>query len=207
MDYNQDQESAETLVPSLPNPHCTLLSMETSDTSGLDDEFFGDQSSLCDVNSTTNESVTRIQNELPSQPYGNAASHEYRSLAANLKKMSYLDGYDETKDDCLQDGFSDGYRKSFCDAFRVGLKLGAFCGKKALTKSFNSGRSNKQLGGDIGVKDNSVECVASLVRRFLTNEIMEGSSDDGNAEISYQRALLKLEQDIQEESSEICGSH
>ncbi|KAL7465793.1 hypothetical protein ACHAXS_006113 [Conticribra weissflogii] len=180
--------------------------METrSITSGLEDDFFGDQSSLSDVNSTTNESTTRIQNEPPSQPYGNTAIHEYRALAANVKKLSYLDGYDETKDDSLQDGFEDGYRKFFCDSFRVGSKLGTLCGKNALIISSNSEKSNEKQGRDVGVIDNSVECVASLVRLFLANEIIEGNSGDDSAEISYRRAILKLEQDMHEIESGLTG--
>ena len=82
-----------------------------------DDEFFGRDDD---------------DDDTPSDAFGKVASHEFRSREASITKLSYLDGYDETKEEKLQEGFSQGYRQSFNDAFRIGCRLGSLCAKVAL---------------------------------------------------------------------------
>mmetsp|Transcript_28500 Transcript_28500/g.59402 ORF Transcript_28500/g.59402 Transcript_28500/m.59402 type:complete len:157 (+) Transcript_28500:134-604(+) len=110
-----------------------------------DDEFFGDQSSESDFicGAYQVDGNEGIRGETPSDPFGNVANHDYRSREASVKTLSYLDGYDETKEEKLQDGFSDGYRQSFSDAFRIGRRLGSLCARPALDESLTLGLQRK----------------------------------------------------------------
>ena len=91
-----------------------------------DDEFYGDQSSV-DCSSNSRAFQQQAQDE-----FGNIANHEYRSHETSIKTLSYLDGYDETKEERIQDGFSNGYKQSFHDAYNVGCNLGSLCARAAL---------------------------------------------------------------------------
>ena len=113
-----------------------------------DDEFFGDQlsepgdSSVEDCGSGSNQTSDALSN------------HEYRSREANVRTLSYLDGYDETKEEQLQDGFADGYRQSFQDAMAVGRQLGSLCAglalKESLTLGLPPGKSDVAAKSDEG---------------------------------------------------------
>lgn len=198
------QESSELRnkrpTPSSNNERSlSALTPNTMEKSGTEDEFFGDQSSDSDANSVTKKSTNSFHVEAPSNPFGNVADHEYRSHAASVKTLSYLDGYDETKEERLQDGFSDGYRQSFSDAFRIGSRLGSVCAKTALLESSTVGIRDKKLVvvGSGNNSTNSVNFAAPLIRKFLTNEILMGSSNE-EGEKSYVQALLKLEDELEE---------
>mmetsp|Transcript_7909 Transcript_7909/g.14307 ORF Transcript_7909/g.14307 Transcript_7909/m.14307 type:complete len:177 (-) Transcript_7909:20-550(-) len=161
-----------------------------------DDEFFGDQSSESDFNCGADQvgGNEGIRGETPSDPFGNVANHDYRSREASIKTLSYLDGYDEMKEEKLQDGFSDGYRQSFSDAFRIGRRLGSLCAKSALDESLTLGlqvKNNKRGASNPESPKIVLGSHASLVKQFLTEEILIGSKD--NAESSYDEALLRLE--------------
>mmetsp|Transcript_8944 Transcript_8944/g.20127 ORF Transcript_8944/g.20127 Transcript_8944/m.20127 type:complete len:177 (+) Transcript_8944:163-693(+) len=167
----------------------------------LDDDFFGDQSSESDSNSYADRGSNKgIRDEMPSDPFGNVANHEYRSREASIKTLSYLDGYDETKEEKLQDGFSNGYRQSFKDAFRIGRRLGSLCAHAALNESLTLGL-NRENDDTIAEKSDSdstkniIERPAKLVRQFLTDEIIIGSKE--GAENRYDEALLKVEDQLE----------
>ena len=162
-----------------------------------DDEFFGDQCSESDSISCVGQvnSIKGDKGDAPSDPFGNIADHEYRSREASIKTLSYLDGYDETKEEKLQNGFSDGYRQSFSDAFRIGRALGSTCAKAALDESLTLGlQSGNRDRSDKSIrttkKSNTIESPATLIRQFLTNEILIGSKD--KPDDTYGKALLKL---------------
>ena len=87
------------------------------------DDFFGDQSSIDSPDSVAKNSLL-LQQPSSDHSFGNVANHEYRSQEASIKTLSYLDGYDETKEERIQDGFSFGYKQSFHDAFKIGSLLG-----------------------------------------------------------------------------------
>ena len=139
-----------------------------------DDEFFG-----------------RDDDDTPSDTFGNVASQEFRSLA----KLSYLDGYDETKEEKLQDGFSNGYRKSFNDAFRIGCRLGSSCAKMAMDESVTLGAPPENSGAShTTTNNNDIEITAKLVRKFLVDEVLIGSKEGD--ENRYDEALLQLKDEL-----------
>ena len=166
-----------------------------------DDEFFGDQSSESDFDCCADQVSCNkgIRDDTPSDPFGNVANHDYRSREASVKKLSYLDGYDETKEEKLQDGFSHGYRQSFNDAFRIGRRLGSLCAKAALDESLTLGlQPEKNDASDASNPDSTKNVIGSpsnLVRQFLTDEILMGSKE--SVETSYDGALLKLEDQLE----------
>mmetsp|Transcript_50629 Transcript_50629/g.107879 ORF Transcript_50629/g.107879 Transcript_50629/m.107879 type:complete len:178 (+) Transcript_50629:94-627(+) len=167
-----------------------------------DDEFFGDQSSESDSSRCADQVSGNegIRGKTPSNPFGNVATHEYRSREESVRNLSYLDGYDETKEEKLQDGFSEGYRQSFNDALRIGRRLGYLGAKAALGESLTlvlqPGISNdKSHATDRNFTKNVMENPANLVRQFLTDEILVASKE--SAENSYDEALLKLEDQLE----------
>ncbi|KAL7542045.1 hypothetical protein ACHAXR_011459 [Thalassiosira sp. AJA248-18] len=167
-----------------------------------DDEFFGDQSSESDSNSFA-DGDKGIQDGTPSDPFGNVANHDYRSREATVRNLSYLDGYDETKEEKLQDGFSHGYRQSFKDAFRIGRRFGSLCAKPALCESLTLGlhTENRDATTEATHQDstiNVIETPANLIRQFLTDEIILAESKEGSsAEKRYDAALLRLEDELE----------
>lgn len=154
-----------------------------------EDEFYGKQSSESDASTDGNRCST-TDDVKPSDPFGNVATHEYRSRERSIKTLSYLDGYDETKEVKLQDGFSHGYRQSFNDAFRIGRKLGSLCAKAALYESSTFGTPNIGAMGNLGHNyTTNIEGPASLVRKFLRDEILVGRIENNKA---LEEALSKL---------------
>ena len=156
-----------------------------------DDEFYGDQSS---DTSDANENTGNHDVPSSSEAYGNASSHEYRSQAASIRTLSYLDGYDETKEEKLQDGFAHGYKKSFHDAFEIGRRLGSLCAKAAFEESTT-------LNDTTDAKDDAaiakIERHASSTRQFLTERILVGNKKEDD-EKKYDEALLKLKDQLDE---------
>jgi hypothetical protein len=147
--------------------------------SGSVDEFFGDQSS--ESGSDRNDEAAR--KEAVSNPFGTAAGHDYQSQESSIKTLSYLDGFDESKDEKLQDGFCDGYKQAFGDAFRIGQRLGSLSAIVAVAESQRLRQDLQQSKND--VSKNNLHEAAVLIRQFLTNEILIGSSDkeaDGYAD-------------------------
>ncbi|KAL9190915.1 hypothetical protein ACHAXT_000621 [Thalassiosira profunda] len=155
-----------------------------------DDEFFGDQAS--DPGDFSVEECSSGSNQTSDA----LSNHEYRSSEANVRTLSYLDGYDETKEEQLQDGFADGYRQSFQDAMAVGRQLGSMCAGLALKESSTLGLPPRK--SDVAAKtdegsSNAIERPASMVRQFLTEKILaEGGGSKEDAEKEYGEALLRL---------------
>lgn len=163
-----------------------------------EDEFYGKQSSESDASTDGNRCST-TDDVTPSDPFGNVATHEYRSRERSIKTLSYLDGYDETKEEKLQDGFSHGYRQSFNDAFRIGRQLGSLCAKAALYESSTFGTPDLGAMGNSGhdYTTNIIEGPASLVRKFLRDEILVGRIENNK---TLEDALSKLDDQLSQVS-------
>ena len=134
-----------------------------------DDEFFGDQS--CDDDFGTAEAELR-----------------------DIKTLSYLDGFDETKEERLQEGFAEGYSQAFNDAFQTGRRLGSIAAKTALSelnKDAECVTANQPI----------LHNASSAIHQFLRDEIMIG--DEKGRETSYEGAFdnLKTQLDNNESSS------
>ena len=135
-----------------------------------DDEFFGDQS--CDDDFGTAEAGFR-----------------------DMKTLSYLDGFDETKEERLQEGFAEGYSQAFNDAFQTGRRLGSIAAKTALSEL---NKDAECITANKPVLNNA----ASAIHQFLRDEIMIG--DEKGRETSYEGAFdnLKTQLDSTKSSSE-----
>lgn len=147
-------------IPSIPTPYQPTGPLAAMDKEAAaaeeEDEFFGDQS--CD------------------DEFGTAEA-EFR----DVKTLSYLDGFDETKEEKLQEGFAEGYSKTFNDAFQTGTQLGSICAKQALC----------ELNQDITASQQGLNNAASAIHQFLRDEIMIGGEEGG--ESSYEGALDTLQ--------------
>ncbi len=158
-----------------------------------DDEFYGNQSSESDASTDGNRCSTDDATP-PSYPFGHVATHDYRSRERSIKTLSYLDGYDETKEEKLQDGFSHGYRRSFNDAFRIGRRLGSLCAKAALVESSTLGDTNTDTSENSDHPTKSLlNGPVTLVMKFLRDEILDGRIDDTR---KYDEALEKLDDQL-----------
>ena len=173
------------------------------------DDFFGDQSSIDSPDSVAKNSLL-LQQPSSDHSFGNVANHEYRSQEASIKTLSYLDGYDETKEERIQDGFSFGYKQSFHDAFKIGSLLGGICASAALDESLLTS-GDKDKGSDnhgvptidnklnLEALNNIIQRPAKLVREFLKDEILIGSKE-GDSEKKYDEALSKLNNQLEKVS-------
>ncbi|KAK1732473.1 hypothetical protein QTG54_016867 [Skeletonema marinoi] len=132
--------------------------MDKSAAAEEDDEFFGDQS--CD------------------DEFG-AAEAEFR----DVKTLSYLDGFDETKEEKLQEGFAEGYSQAFNDAFVAGSRLGSIAAKTALCEL------NKDTKC-VTANQPRLHNAASAIHQFLRDEIMIG--DEKARESTYEGAFDNL---------------
>lgn len=180
--------------------------MMNTNTVDSDDEFYGDQSSNeSDAGSFGGNSCNNYTNDItktaPSDPYGNVATHEYRSQERSIQTLSYVDGYDETKEEKLQEGFSIGYQQSFHDAFRIGKYLGSVCAKAAIDESMTLllGTTTKSIDYEMQMSGHnsttrSIERAATLVSKFLRDEILIGRNEPND--IKQQEAIRKLEDQL-----------
>lgn len=172
-----------------------------------EDEFYGDQSSESDdagsfVGKSCNNNTNDVK-KAPTNPYGNVATHEYRSQERSIQTLSYVDGYDETKEEKLQEGFSIGYQQSFHDAFRIGRGLGSLCAKAAIDESMTLllGSTTESIDDEIvQMSDHdsttcSIERNASLVSKFLRDEILIGRKEPYD-DIKQQEIIEKLEDQL-----------
>ncbi|KAL7532321.1 hypothetical protein ACHAWF_004091 [Thalassiosira exigua] len=170
-----------------------------------DDEFFGNQFSESEDSFEDLVSASRCNRDetLIDESFGNISDHEYRSREASIRTSSYLDGYDETKEVKLQDGFSDGYRQAFTDAFRIGALLGSLCAKAARDESLTLGPQPEiKKGGpdndsDIDLTNKAIGNSVKLVRLFLMEEILVGHK--GEDRKGYHEALLMLENQLKKQ--------
>ena len=175
------------------------------------DDFFGDQSSIDSPDSPDSVANKSLLLQQPSSDhsFGNVANHEYRSQEASIKTLSYLDGYDETKEERIQDGFSFGYKQSFHDAFTIGSLLGGICASAALDELLLTG--DKDKGSDnhgvptidnkvnLEALNNIIQRPAKLVREFLKDEILI-SKEGEDSEKKYDEALSKLNDQLKKVS-------
>ena len=118
-----------------------------------EDEFFGEQSSLSDE-STGN------------RKFGNLTQHETLSKEKTFFNIGYLEAFDRTKEEKLQEGFEAGYRQTLHDAIAIGRKLG----KVNLSSTMNNSHD-----------DDTKAYVAQQVRTFLEKE---QRSDPHNLNVS-----------------------
>ena len=125
-----------------------------------DDEFFGDQS--CD------------------DEFGTAEA-EFR----DVKTLSYLDGFDETKEEKLQEGFVEGYSQSFGDAYQAGIRLGSIAATAALCE-LNEDETRSVPSNQSGLRN-----AAKAIHQFLRDEIIGGGKEK-EKECNYDRALESL---------------
>ena len=165
------------------------------DNADSDDEFYGDQSSKSDdAGSFVGNSCNNNTNDV--------TKAEYRSQERSIQTLSYVDGYDETKEEKLKEGFSIGYQQSFHDAFRIGRYLGSLCAKAAIDEStlLLLGTTPTSIDDEIvQMTDHdsttcSIERHATLVSKFLRDEILIGRNEPND--IKQQEAIKKLEDQL-----------
>lgn len=169
-----------------------------------DDEFYGDQSSF-DCSDSNSYAFRQQTSSSQRHEFGNIANHEYRSHETSIKTLSYLDGYDETKEERIQDGFSNGYKQSFHDAYNVGCNVGSLCARAALDElkmkpdSENKDATTTANDKVVQTTQNDIEHTAKLVRAFLKDEVLVVAKE-GDAEKRYHEALSKLKDELEKSS-------
>ena len=89
---------------------------------------------------------------------GGLAGHETRANEAAFRKMGYLEAYDATKEERLQEGFEAGYRETVDVATSVGLRLGRLVGRTAAVAGAASTGSQGKYGDDTTGGDGDDNC-------------------------------------------------
>ena len=169
-----------------------------------DDEFYGDQESDASPDSVLSSQQHQSSSLIPNNQFGNIANHEYKSREESIKTLSYLDGYDEMKEVRIQDGFSFGYKSSFHDAYKIGSCLGSVCAQAALDDLLvkTNIKDTTTATDDKGDKIEQEalppphKSTATIIRIFLRDEILIGSTKEEDAQKRYNTALSKLKNDI-----------
>lgn len=105
-----------------------------------DDEFFGNQE------------------EGDDEFFGGLDKFELRSKEEEVKKLAFLQSYDQTAEARVQEGFEAGYQETFDSAFRIGRILGELAATARLQKN----------GKTEGKTSTSLEA-GRQVRQFVTS--------------------------------------
>lgn len=141
---------------------------------------------------------------------GGLAGHETRSNEATFHKMGYLEAYDATKEERLQEGFEVGFREAADHAHSIGRRLGQLVGRTAAASSTSSTATGgdeedgTRSNGDQQVKRDAdavaSKVVARTIRAFLDGQMMQ-QSDAVSADESLKE-LQDLEKMVKEQSKE-----
>ena len=105
----------------------------------------------------------------------------------------------------IQSGFSFGYKSSFHDAYKIGSCLGSVCAQAALDDLLGK-TNNKDTTAAIEIdKEDKIDreslppphkSTATVIRTFLRDEILIGSTKEEDADKRYNMALSKLKNDL-----------
>ena len=141
---------------------------------------------------------------------GGLAGHETRANEAAFRNMGYLEAYDATKEERLQEGFEAGYREAVDVATSVGLRLGRLVGRTAagaVATTASTGSQGKRSGDTGGDDDDdrrvekeaaaaAARLAAKTVRTFLDGQLTQPSDA-----VSPDEALQQV-RDLEKEVNE-----
>ena len=141
---------------------------------------------------------------------GGLAGHETRANEAAFRNMGYLEAYDATKEERLQEGFEAGYREAVDVATSIGLRLGRLVGRTAagaVATTASTGSQGKRSGDTGGDDDDdrrvekeaaaaAARLAAKTVRTFLDGQLTQPSDA-----VSPDEALQQV-RDLEKEVNE-----
>ena len=130
------------------------------------------------------------------------AGHETRSNEAAFHKMGYLEAYDATKEERLQEGFEVGFRETLDLACSIGLTLGRLVGRTASTCNDGASTSSTatSTSGDDAADAVASKLVAKTIRAFLDGQMTQ-QGDAASADGALQQ-IQDLEKVVKEQSKE-----
>ena len=132
---------------------------------------------------------------------GGLAAHETRSNEAAFHKMGYLEAYDATKEERLQEGFEVGFREALDLAHSIGRRLGRLVGR---TANANGGNDEDGSNGDQQAKRDAdavaSKVVAGTIRAFLDGQMTKQSDAVSGDEVLKE--VQDLEKMVKEQSKE-----
>lgn len=125
-----------------------------------EDEFFGNDKDDDDENSDILD----------------LADRESRAKEEELKKIAYVEGYDDNKETRLQEGFEAGYKETF----EAAMRIGEFLGKSRARTKFSADADHTSIES----KDASIN-IALRIRQFLKTfeETATRESDEARQEL------------------------
>ena len=148
---------------------------------------------------------------------GGLAGHETRANEAAFRKMGYLEAYDATREERLQEGFEAGYREAVDVAASVGMRLGRLVGRTAAVAvaTTSAGRQGKRGGdseddgGDNCDDDNGerVEKEAAAAARLTAKTIrtfLDGQLTQPSDAVSPDEALQQVRDLEKEVNQQFC---
>lgn len=132
---------------------------------------------------------------------GGLAGHETRSNQAAFHKMGYLEAYDATKEERLQEGFEVGYRESVELAQSIGLHMGWLVGRTASTLPRSTGKDDG--GGDDDQGNGEADAVASKLVARTVRAFLDGQMTQQSDAVPSDEALKQI-QDLEKTVKEHC---
>ena len=134
---------------------------------------------------------------------GGLAGHETRSNQAAFHKMGYLEAYDATKEERLQEGFEVGYRESVELAQSIGLHMGRLVGRTASTLTRSTGKDDDDGGGDDDQVNGEADAVASKLVARTVRAFLDGQMTQQSDAVPSDEALKQI-QDLEKTVKEHC---
>eukprot|EP00980_Cylindrotheca_fusiformis_P009877 scaffold2186_cov113-Cylindrotheca_fusiformis.AAC.5 len=137
-----------------------------------DDEFFGNQEVGDD------------------DFYGGLSKYELQSKEEEMKKIAFLQSYDETSESKVQEGFEAGYQETFDSAFRIGTLLGEMVTAEKFKVDSGSGSQIEKSTPPVQASRKVRRFVTSFQERANNKEI-----DDGKLELeTFEQELQEISQ-------------
>ena len=118
--------------------------------------------------------------------YLDLADRESRAKEEELKKIAYVEGYDDNKETRLQEGFEAGYKETFEAAMRIGNFLGSSVARTKFSTDANY--------TSIESKDASID-IARRIRQFLKT-FEETTTENEEAQQDLEQLFRELQQSI-----------
>mmetsp|Transcript_2844 Transcript_2844/g.5131 ORF Transcript_2844/g.5131 Transcript_2844/m.5131 type:complete len:164 (-) Transcript_2844:55-546(-) len=149
-----------------------------------EDDFFGSQEE--------EDGHTVYQNE-----FGTMAEREFLAKENELKKIGFLDAYDENKEVRLQEGFEAGVIETFDSAVRIGKILGDVT---TLAKLKKLSEEHPCSTPSVDVEEHQVQGVTTSIIEFLAESFQNSKLNDevdklGNLEEKLKTLILQQAED------------
>jgi hypothetical protein len=151
-----------------------------------DDEFFGSQEEYND------DDEQQQQQQHPCESFGDMGKHDQRAKHHELKTAGFLDAFDESKEEQLQEGFEAGFLESFEAGRAIGQLLGRASTTAILLHASSSSQTTTATEATAATTNSTSRRANELVHRFFANEF-QTNRDPGTVRDDLDRLVAKTQ--------------